>query len=123
MAKPNMLKMSCTIQDGWGYVEFSKRAAYETQELIRDCIHEQSKFGYGMATVHRLSRMYMELDKSTNLEMLSREDLDCLRKCLPTVEIENQMNWFYRANFFKPDQGKFKEASQICKSMFSIHEE
>lgn len=117
----NPITIKCEVRDGWGYVTFSKRGAMETMELIRDCIHEQSKYGFGMAAIHRLSRMWMELDRTTGLEMLSREDLLALTKCIPTV-IENVTNTFYRSNFFKSDNNRFKEANLMCKTMFEIHE-
>lgn len=121
MSKSRIVKLECQVRDGWGYLTFSKRAAYETQEFMRQCIIDQSQYGFGMDVIHRLSRMYLELDKGETLSMLSREDLDCLRKCMPG-EIDSALNGFYRSNFFKPDNSRFNEANQICKGMFEIHE-
>lgn len=121
MGKSKMkLSMKCTIDDGWGYVELNKRAVWDLQNLIAQHIADISKTAYAMGQINRLSRMYMELDKTDKLEMLSREDMLALSMCIPT-EIEHVFNPFHRANWFKNDDSKFTEANHLLKSMYSIH--
>ncbi len=64
----------------------------------------------------------MELDKSERLEMLSREDLQALSKCIPT-DLDAAFKGFHSSNWFRHDNSKFSEANNVLKSMYAIHEE
>lgn len=121
MPKPTF-KLELSLVDGWVNVSMNRRTAWEVQQQIAQTIMDLAKHHFAMKRIHRLSRMYLELDKTDSLEMLSREDVETLRGCMPT-EHEQKCQYFFLNNWIKPDNDRFKEANQICKSMFSIHEE
>jgi hypothetical protein len=121
MPKPQH-KFEMMLKDGWVTIEMNRRTAWDIQQQIAQTVTDVAKSQYAMKTVHRLSRMFLELDKSDNLEMLSREDVDTLRSCIPP-DFEHKFRWFFLNNWIKPDNDKFKEANLICKSMFDTHEE
>jgi len=117
----SLIHVNCTIKDGWANITFSRRATLEVQDFIRQYIRDNSVYDHYMASIHRLSLIYLELNKTDCLEMLSREDLTDLSKCIPN-SIESTFMGFYRSNFFKSDRERFKEGNQLMKAMFEIHE-
>jgi hypothetical protein len=115
------LTIKCEVREGWAYIELSKRASWEMQSLIATYISDLTKYGMTMQVIHRLSRIHMELDKSDKLEMLSREDMQAISKCIPT-ELESVFRGFHVSNWFKHDNSRFSEANQILKGMHEIHD-
>lgn len=114
-------RLTFRMNEGWVDIEFNNQAAWDVKSMILVKIKDFSSIAFHMDKVHRLSRMYIELDRSGKLEMLSKEDMQAISTVLP-LPVEDQFRFFYSRNFIREDKSRFKEANMMTKSLYQIHE-